>query len=1048
MRQFDPDKGIISWFANNPVAANLLMAILIIAGLFSAFAIRKEFFPEMNLQMVQIRVAYPGAAPLEVEEGICLKIEEKVKNIEGLKKITSLAREGMGTVTLEVEEDYDIQKVLDEAKIQVDSILSFPVEAEKPLIYEQKQQQNVIWVTIAGEQMDERTKKDLATEIRNDLVAMPEVSYVEIVGARDYEVSIELSESRLREYNLSLADVVSAVRSSSVNMPGGTIKSSNGEIMLRTNNQAYTGYDFANVVLLTRPDGTILHLGDVASINDGFEEREGFSRFDSKPSVSVRAKSIGNQNDLDIAEAVRNYVAEKRLTLPESVEMDYWGDTSFYLKDRLDMMLTNMAMGAGLVFLVLALFLRLKLAFWVMVGLPICFLGTLFVMTWSWPDLSINMMTLFAFILVLGILVDDAIIIGEASWSAIEEHGMSKDNVIRGARSVAMPATFGVLTTIAAFIPMLMMPGAWSPIWASIGLVVMLCLVFSLIESKLILPAHLAHMKLKTIGGDKPGPLTRVRRKVTDGLHYFINHQYEPFLRRAVKNRYLTLVGFVCVFFIVSVGFTQAGLVRWVGFPNIPSDFIRAELNMNEGTNAELTNESLAFIEQSLRDVNADIQAEYGVDAVNHMMTWSWSNTEGIVFVELNKLDGQAVNSDNIITLWREKVGTLPGVKSLGFGADGGPGAGQPVSIRLVAQDINELRAAAKMLKDKLATYDGVYDIADSFTGGNREISLELKPEAKTLGITMTELARQVRYGFYGAEAQRFQRGDDEVKVMVRYPLSERRSIDDLEKMLIRTSNGEVPFNRVANYELTEGYASIRRVDGKRANTITADVDKSRVEPGEINKDIFETVIPEIKKRFPGISTELDGEAKETSEMLTNLAKGGGLAIFVIFALMAIPLKSYIKPLIVMSTIPFGIIGAIVGHMILGMPMSTLSMFGLIALAGVVVNDSLIMVDFVGRAREEGLSLVESAIQAGTKRFRAIVLTSLTTFFGLLPITFETSFQAKIVIPMAISLSFGIVFATVVTLIWVPCLYAALADGRNFFRRKLGSGRHQQPDPA
>ena len=1022
----DSNKGIIAWFARNSVAANLLMICILVGGLLSAMTINKKVFPSIELNTVSVTVSYPGAAPQEIEEGINIKIEEAIKEIEGIKQVISTANEGYARVIIEVETEYDAAQVLDEVKLQVDAIATFPDNIEKPQIYRIKPQEQVLWVSIYGD-IDKFQMKEMAKEIRDEITNLPGVTRAEVQGAADYEIAIEVTEHQLQEYGLTFAQVASAVQRSSIDLPGGAIKAHNGNILLRTKGQAYTGDDFASIIVKTQADGSRVRLRDIATISDGFAEGLTYTRFNRQPAVLVQVSSVGDQNALKISEQVNAYVTERRSQLPKGIHLDTWGDFSYYLQGRLDLMLSNMLSGALLVFLILALFMRFRLAFWVMMGLPVCFLGTLLVMPLGMVNLSINMITLFAFIMVLGIVVDDAIVIGESSYSEIERRGHSIDSVIIGAQRVAMPATFGVLTTIAAFMPMVMVSGQMSVFTKSIGLVVILCLLFSLVESKLILPAHLARMK-HSKAKDNPGLGGRIRQGVDRGLKHFIQNIYRPFLEWALDRRYAVLASFIALLILCS-SLLSGGLVRWVFFPNIPSDFIQLELTMNESTAEVETQRAAQRIEEALYRANEKLHSEYGDDVIKHSFIAMNSATDIFILAELKKGENREVDGVAISEAWRDEIPEIAGVKKMEMEATTGAGGGSPIAFQLTGKDLATMRLATAELKAKLREYDGVYDVADSSSSGRQEIRLHIKPAAEALGLSLADLAQQVRWSFYGYEAQRILRGTEEIKVMVRYPLEKRQTIGHLESMRVRTAQGtEVPFSSVADIEIGEGYSSIIRVDGRRAITVTANANKDKVEPGKIVQEVKEEFLPDLLARYPGIEAELDGEAKNESEAIWDLAKGAFFALFTIYALMAIPLRSYSQPLIIMSVIPFGVIGAIFGHFVMGLSLSLLSMFGIIALIGVVVNDSLVMVDFVNNARKAGHSIREATVEAGCNRFRAIVLTSLTTFFGLIPIMTETSLQAKILIPMAASIAFGILFSTVITLLLVPSLYMIGGD--------------------
>ena len=1032
------EKGIIAWFAANHVAANVLMLAIVLAGIASVMTIRKQTTPDFELNLVQVRVPYLGAAPLEVEEGVVVKVEEAIQDVQGIVKIESVANEGMGTVTAEVSSAYDINEVLNEIKTRVDAISTFPGLTEKPVIYKQEIPIHVVFIAIHGD-LDAFSRKAIAQEVRAELLQIPEVTQVEFLGDRDYEISIEVSEHVLRQYGLTMSEISQAVKNSSVDLPGGTIKSSGGDILLRTEGQVYTGMEYGQLVLRTFADGTRLTLSDIATITDGFVENDGFGRFDGQTTATLRVLASGQQNELRTAEVVRDYVATKSGTLPDGVNVDIWIDRSHYLSGRLEMMTKNMWQGALLVFIMLSLFLRMKVAFWVVIGIPITFLGTLWLMPHGpWP-VTVNMISLFGFILVLGIVVDDAIIIGESIYTKIRADGHTLDNVVRGAHRVAIPATFGVLTTMAAFAPMLFVGGIVGPFFEAMSVVVILCLFFSLIESKLILPAHLVHASIKPIDEKDlfhpqrkirliesiPRFFAKLQRYVQHGLHRVIHSHYKPLLERAIDNRGITLCIFVGAFILMG-GLVASGLARFVIFPEVPSDFVQVELEMQSGTSPQQRNEALVRIERAIIELNDEYVAEHPdtLPMISHVGAFTQGDTGAMVVVEMPQDDSRPFNGDVISDKWRERVGDIPGIKELTFSDADHLGGGPPLSFQLSGSDFAELEAAAEELETKLAEYEGVYDIRNSASAGGREIKLSIKPEAEALGLTISDLGRQVRQAFYGEEAQRIQRGKDELRVMVRYPLEDRRSIADLENMRIRTPAGdEVPFESVADVSFGKSYSSIVRLNRNRTVTVSADVDPTIVEPGKFVEMLGNDYIPGLLANYPGVSYGLEGSSQEEVEFQENLKRASIAALCLIYALIAIPLRSYSQPFIIMAVIPFGTIGAVIGHLIMGQAINMFSLFGLIALAGVVVNDSLIMVDFTNKARAAGASVRQAVIDSGVQRFRAIVLTSITTAAGLMPIMLEGSLQAQFVIPMAISLSFGIIFATVITLFLIPALY-------------------------
>lgn len=1034
-------KGIIAWFSANSVAANLLMMLIIFAGLATALTIKVQIFPEFETRTIQVNMAYPGAAPEEVEEAIVIRIEESLQGLTGINRMRSVAREGAGNVVLEISTEYDVNEILDEVKSRIDTITTFPQGVERPEVREVEVTQNVVNVSIFGN-LDDFSLKALTQTILQEILALPEVSQANVQGDRDYEIAIEVAENTLREYGLTMEQVAAAVRAASIDMPGGAIRTENGRIQLRTKEQAYTGAEYGNIVLRTNRDGTRLLVRDIATVIDGFVETENFSRFNGNRSLSIQVMATPEQNVLDVDAAISEYIEERRATLPAGVNVDSWGSQAFYLKSQLNMMLGNLAMGAVLVFLVLATFLRLSMAVWVMVGLPIAFLGGIWLMPIGPYPVDINMISLFGLILVLGIVVDDAIITAESVHTEVTKHGHSLDNVINGVRKIATPATFGVLTTIAAFAPMLLVGGQVAPFFESIGMVVILCLLFSLLESKLILPAHLAHSKLTEPAGGKPGLFSRYQRFVARKLDHFIHSVYAPFLRKSMRNRYVTLSVFLAMM-IVSIGLVAGNIVRFEFFPNVPSDFIQAELVMNDGVSYEERNAALLRMEQAVMSLNEDFPEERPVDNV---LVFTSGDSRGSLLVELTKAgEARSISAVDIENAWRDKTGFIPNTRELRFYSSTNAGGGANINLNLMGSDYRQLELAANELEQKLRDYAGVFDVTNSYSRGSEEIVLQIKPGAEQLGLSASDLGRQVRQAFYGEEAQRILRGRDELKVMVRYPLDERVSIASLEEMRIRTADGaEVPFGQVAEVQIGEGFAAITRIDRQRTVSLTADVDPLIAQSASVIQDIRSNFIPQLLERYPSVSFGLGGASQEQAELIQRIAIFFGAAMFLMYALLAVPLKSYIQPLIVMSIIPFGMIGALVGHILFDTTISMMSLFGLVALAGVVVNDSLIMVDFINRNQEEeGTSLEDAIVGAGTVRFRAILLTTVTTFLGLLPIMFETSLQAQLVIPMTLSLGWGIVFGTILSLLMIPSLYLMLEDVRKLWPRRRKAALHR-----
>lgn len=1019
----DTTKGIISWFARNHVAANLLMVVIILSGLVAAFTIRIQVNPDIEMNSININVPYPGAAPGEVETGVVQRVEEAVRDIDGIEEMRSISRQSLGVVTLEIENRYDMQAVMDDVKLAVDRIVSMPGDAERPIISRSQIEKGAINVQVYGA-LDERGLKALAQEIREEILNLPSVTKAELAGSRAYEISIEIDEDSLRQYGLTLAQVARAVQSSSVDVGAGSIRTESGDILLRTQGQAYQQAEFERIVLIKRPDGTRLTLGDIASVRDGFVEQDFYSLFNGEPSIGVTVSAVADQNQIEISRQVREYVQQRKHTLPPDIHLDYWQDSTEYLNATLNMMLSNMAFGALLVMLMLGLFLRVQLAFWVMLGIPVAFLGALALLPLIGG--SINMISLFGFILVLGIVVDDAIVIGESVQTALEREGHGVDTVIRGAKRVAVPATFGVLTTIATFTPLLVVPGNFGALPASIGWVVILCLIFSIIESKLILPAHLASMRqLPPLKDPKAFSIRGFQQRFGDGMRHGVERYYQPLLHRAIENRYTTTAIFLGSL-ILALGFTLGPYVRTVMFPDLSADFAIAQIEMVEGSSSSQTVRVVDDVADSLLAMNEALPEDQRF--LQNMIAFTFG-ANGQIVADLRTIEN--VNPALVAKRWRDSVGEIAGTKKLEIrGAQRSHGGTGDLSFRLLGGNEKELRGAAEYLQDMLRQYQGVHGIENSGQGAIPELNIHIRSSGEALGLSLRDLAGQVRAAFYGVEAQRLQRGSEEVRVMVRYPETERRSLGNLESMYVRTAEGdEVPFSAVADVERRMSPTAIVRIDGNRSVEVSADLDENTAQAADIIRDVFEGDFQAVlREEFPSVTLELGGASEEERELIIRLIYTGALGLFAIYALMAIPLRSYAQPLIIMGVIPFGMIGALVGHFVVGIPFSALSLFGLVALAGVVVNDSIIMVDFINKAVADGAEVRDAVVRAGMERFRAIVLTSLTTFFGLIPILLETSLSAQIVTPMAVSLGFGIVFATLITLVLIPCLYVILDD--------------------
>jgi len=1058
-------KGLIAWFARNGVAANLLMLVVIAGGLLTAPHIRQEVFPELSVDRVTVSVVYPGSTPAEVEDAINVRVEERIAGLEGIKKITSTAAEGAGAVTVEALPGVETRDLLDDVKAEVDAIDTFPDEAEEPVVRELVLRRHVISVAIYGD-TDESTLKHIGERVRDDLTALPDISQVTLANTRPYEVSVEISESALRRYGLTFDDVSDAVRRSSLDLPAGSVKTDAGEVLLRTQAQAYFGREFERIVVRTRPDGTRLLLSDVATVVDGFEDTGQFARFDGKPAVMVEVFRVGEQSALRIAAAVKEYVESRQATMPPGVSLTTWDDNTRVLRGRLDTLRRNGLQGLVLVFLTLALFLQFRLALWTTVGIPVSFLGTL----WLMPsiDVSINVLSLFSFILVLGIIVDDAIVVGENVYKN-NEMGMSGyEAVVRGTQEVAIPVIFGVLTTVAVFVPMLTLPGTMGKIMRVFPSIVIPTLLFSLVESQLVLPSHLKHVIVghKVYTNRIAVAWKRVQARFAAGLAAFISRVYRPGLAAALEWRY-TVAAIAVVVVIVTGAMGAAGWIRVRFFPDVEADNVIVALTMPQGTPEPVTVAALGRIEKAVDQLRSELDGRMkpgSGPAIAHMMTsvgeqptssaQSHGNTGGRSYsgshlaeinLQLAPAEDRDFSSAEAAARWRELTGPIADATELTF-TSSLFSAGSAIDVELSSNNITHLRAAADRLKAELRRYPGVFEVADSFRPGKQEIKLAIKPEAEAVGLSLADLARQVRQAFYGEEAQRVQRAREEIKVMVRYPQSERRSLADVENMRIRTPDGsEVPFSTVADVEFGRGYATIQRADRRRVINVTADVDAKTTNANQVLADIGASLLPQLVSDYPGLRYSMEGEQREQRETMGALVRGMLISLLVIYALMAIPLASYLQPLIVMTAIPYGVIGAIWAHMLLGIDVSFMSMFGIVALVGVVVNDSLVLVDYVNRRRAQGDSVAVAAFESGSARFRPILLTSLTTFAGLTPLLLERSLQAQFLIPMAVSLGFGVLLSTGVSLVLVPCIYLIIDDLKPWFDRTVLRRRPLEP---
>ncbi|WP_317929453.1 efflux RND transporter permease subunit [Halioxenophilus sp. WMMB6] len=1016
----DTRTGLIGFFAYNPVAANLLMFFILVMGLVTYFTIQRQMFPNFELNYIQIQATYPGASPKEIEEGILVKIEEKLKDVTEIDKTVSRAFRNSGRVTLEVDPDADLAEVLDKVKLRVDGIATFPAGMEPLVIYQEEFRQEIIEMGLTGD-LPLYKLKPLAKQLEDELLALGNVSLVDLY-APDDEIAVEVHPEVLRQYNLTINDVANAINRYSTNLSAGQLRSDSGIISVRVENQYYHGDEFNQIPVKIGDGGAKVLLGDIATVRDNFVEGEHYFKYSGKNAIYISVKATNEQNMVPVAETVNQWVQARNKTLPHGLELKVLVDMTYYLNGRLDMMLKNLLMGAVLVAVLLTVFLRFNVAMWVMAGLPVCFLGAVMLMPLF--DVTINVVSLFGFIMVLGIVVDDAIVIGESVYTEVEKNGGGTRNVVVGARRVATPATFGVLTTIAVFAPFTLSSGPDGTFFTNIAMIVMACLFFSLVESKLILPAHLA--KIDFAKKKESGWRSRFNRRYT----HFINHHYRGFVTLCTEWRWLVLCVFVGLL-VLSVSMVTANLVRFIPSPAVPHDFPSIKIEMNENVADRQVIDALVAIEKVVRSVDQKMIDQYGRGMVKDILTFNTSRNEGQLLIALVDEDQRQFTAFDLSRLWREQLPDIPGLKSINIYDDvnSNQGGDGELGYLLYGSDLETLNAAGRLFMDLLRQQTGIFDVSSTIDPVSKEIQLRLLPVAYDLGLSLADIASQVGLSFYGDEAQRVIRDGDEIKVMVRYPELTRKTFSSLKYALIKTpAGGEVMLGDVVQLIEKPGISYIRRENGFRSVYIWGAIDEQVIEPSAVEKLIKETLLPQVFAQYPSVRTKLGGSLEDQKDQANEQILFFIAGLIVVYMLLAIPLRSYSHPFIIMSVIPFSLTGAIWGHFALGMDLSMMSTFGLIAAAGVVINDSLVMTDYTNQLRKMGVHTLRAVVDAGCARFRAITLTSITTFAGVMPILFETSLQARFVIPMAVSLGCAVLYATLVTLLLVPCLYLIFED--------------------
>ena len=1018
---------MIAWFTRNGVAANLLMITILCVGIYSANnRIPMETFPDIRADRISINMSLRGATPEDVEQGITMRIEESIQNLEGIKRMFGYSSEGDANVVVEVEPGYNSRDLLADIKSRVDSINTFPAEAERPVIALDQETQEVILVTVSSEYGEKETR-EYAETIRDDLLAIPEITQAALIGTRNYEISIEVKQDKLRQYELTIDQIANAINRSSLDISSGNLRTVGGDVLVRSKGQGYRKDDFTNIQIKVNPDGSILRLEDVANIRDEFEESPVRSHFNGNPAVFVEIYRIGQQSAIEISDLVKSYVEERKNNLPQGFEISTWDDDAQNIKNRLSTITKNAIQGGVLVVIMLTLFLRPSIAFWVFVGIPIAFMGAFIMMPFF--GVSFNFISLFGFILVLGIVVDDAIVTGENIYTNMKTAETSEMAAITGTKQVAAPVTFGILTTVASFMPLIFMAGDRGAMFAQISYVVIPVLLFSLIESKLILPSHLKHTKLEKDKQKEGGKFAKFQKEFADGFERAILKYYNPLLSKALKNKMTTISIYFGVLIIMGATILS-GWTQFIFFPRIAGESVEMGLTMPAGTPFDLTNKHVINIAEKAEILRDKYVMENGESIITNIMALAGDHgnaNEGEIQFELVPLEQRLdmISSPDLANEWRDLVGDVPGAEKVTYRAESGR-ASDPIDVMLTASSIPLLDAVSERVKEYLATRRGVFDISDSMSDGKQELQIELTEQGEALGLTREGISRQVRQALFGAEVQRIQRGRNDVRVMVRLPIEERKSIAGLQGLLIGTPDGGlVPLEHVATLISGQSPSTIIRTDRYRTVNVTADIEKGNVDAVQLQAEL-EQYMDQLVNEYPGLRYSLEGEAREQEESFASLIYGAVFVLFIIYALLAIPFKSYTQPFIVMGIIPFGIIGAVAGHWLMRMDLSIMSVLGMMALIGVVVNDSLVLVDYINKRRKVTNDLFRSVVEAGTARFRPVFLTSITTFIGLVPILFEKSSDAQFIIPMAVSLGFGILFATVITLFLVPVNYLLL----------------------
>lgn len=1035
--------GVIGWVIANPVAANLLMLVFLLGGALSLLRVQQEVFPEAILDVVQVSVPYPGATPEEVEEGIVLAVEEAMRGIDGVDEIRSVASEGRAQVTAELTRGISINVARNDIESAVNRITSFPENAEEPIISTPTNRRQVLSLILYGE-VDLHTLRTSAEQARRDLLRDERIAQVELSGLPPPEISVEIEQAVLRKFGLTRAELARRIDRASVELPAGDIETGTGDYLLRIMERRDRGTEFEDIGIIVRPDGTRITLGELATVVDGFRETGQSTLFNGRQAVRLNVFRSTEHSPLEGSRAVHEYVQRAQRQWPSTLKLQIWDDASVIFKDRIDLLIENGLLGLLLVLLILTLFLRPRLSFWVTVGLSVALLGAFLFMPML--GVSVNMISLFAFILVLGIVVDDAIVVGEASFHHLQRGDDPRDAALKGTREVLTPVVFAVLTTIVAFVPLLFLPGVLGEFFRVIPLIVIPILLISLMESFFVLPAHLAHMQTE----ERYAWMRRLsgwQQSFSDGFQAAVERRFGPFIARVIRWRYFTIAVGLAVL-LIAIGYVASGRIAFRFMPEIESDIVTANVELPVGAPIEETRRVTRTVIDALRGLQ---EQEFDERIVNGILATVGSQEAGrgepltgaadtarhlaAVSVSLVPAGDRDISAGRLVRLWREGVGTLAGIDKLSFIYRAGPGRGPDISFRVSHENLDVLREAASAFAEAMAGYSGVSQVDDGFDRGKPEIQLRLKPAARALGVTELDLAQQIRGAFFGSEALRTQRGKDELRVYVRRTEAGRREVSALlDKIILTPEGGEITLREAAEIEYGRSRTIIEREQGQRVVNVTARVDRAVTSAGKVNDGLRKNAMVELQQRYPGLGFDVSGIQQDQRESLQALGYGMVLAVIVMYGLLAVVFGSYVQPALILVAIPFGFIGALIGHLLMGFDLSLISMFGLVALAGVVVNDSLVLIVTINKRRKQTGSVEQAVIDGAMRRFRPVLLTSLTTFFGLAPMIFETSLQARFLIPMALSLGFGILFVTVIALVMVPAMYCALEDARSRLR--------------